>query len=442
MYSRFDGGRLIGKALAQAGTRYLFCLHGGHIDPILYGCAAEGIRLVDVRHEAAAVHMAEGWALATGQTGVCAVTAGPGVANAVTGLANAFQTGSPLLCLAGHCPAPQSDSWTLQDLDQLPIVRPVTKWARSCGVPERCGEYAVQGLLQARHGRPGPAYLEIPMDVLARKIDGNTGLVPLYRPPAPPGPGPQEVSEAAALLAAAERPIVLAGSGSFWSGAGMALAELARQAGLPVFTANAGRGVLPDGHPWAAGHAGPAGGAFGEILKADLVLCLGARLGFPFLHGKFLAGKKLIRVDLDAAETSLNRPGDLNVACDARLFCEALSSELRGPPPASRAEWLGSIQAARERGREMLYAQASKSGGAIHPAALVEAIGKASTPSTTLVADGGDILAWGLFGLPAHGPGQLLSTSAYFGCLGVGIPYAIAARLARPSSPVFLLEGD
>lgn len=440
MYKRIDGGRLIGRTLAQAGTTHLFCLHGGHIDPILYGCANEGIRIVDCRHEAAAVHMAEAWSLATGKTGVCAITAGPGVANGITGLANAHVSGSPLLCLAGKSPRSQNDTATLQDMDQLPLVGPVTKWARTCHEGKRAGEYVMRALAESRAGRPGPAFLEIPLDVLSKPVgDDALKSVAEFVPPAPPGADPHVVDQVRELLEAAERPIVIAGSGAFWSGAGPALTRLAERAGVPVFTVNAGRGVVPDDHPWAAGHLGPVGGAFTEALKADLVICLGVRLGFPLLGGKIFMGKKLVRVDRDAGETVRNRSGEINVVADIRVFAEQLAEGFPGPSAAERERWRKSVQDAAQTARNFLFNQKAKG---IHPGPLMKAITDAAGKDATLVADGGDIVAWSMCGFPAKGPGRLLTTSPYFGCLGVGIPFALASKLARPDRPVFLLEGD
>ncbi len=442
MYDRHDAGRLVGRTLAASGVDHLFCLHGGHIDPILYACQREGLRIVDTRHEQAAAHMAEGWALATGETGVCAVTAGPGISDAVTGLANAQMSSSPVLCLAGARPLREADTWPLQDLAQLDMVRPVTKWARSCATARRAGEYTATALAEARSGRPGPVYLDVPFDVLATPVPEDAAA-PAVAFAVPPGADPDAVAEVAAVLSAAERPIVLVGSGAHWSRAGDALARLAETAGLPVFSVNAGRGVLPDAHPWSFGLPMPIGGAFGEAMAADVVLCLGVRLGFTLLNGNLFAGKTIIRVDLDAAETARNRPGDHRLVGDTKVVCRQLADAWEGGVSAARSAWGDRLRGAAEANRRNLLSSVGElAAKPIHPLELVRAAAEVAGPDATLVADGGDIMTWALLAFPAHGPGRLMSTGTYLGCLGVGIPFALAAKLARPEHPVILVEGD
>lgn len=442
MYDRFDGGRLVGQTLSASGVDTLFCLHGGHIDPILYGCAKEGIRIIDTRHEQAAAHMAEGWSLATGRTGVCAVTAGPGITDAVTGLANANMAASPMVCLSGSSPLSGDDTWTLQDMAQLPMVKPITKWARVCTTPERTGSYTAMALAEARNGRPGPVYLEIPLDVLMKPIDGSKVDKSSYDPPTPPAADPSVIEEIAKAVADADRPIIIAGSGAHWAGAGSDLSNLGKTAGIPVFTTNAGRGEIPDDDDWCFGPTFPLGSGFGAALSADLIICLGTRLGFTLMDGKMFANKTVIRVDVDAGETRRNRPGEFNVIADAALFCRQLAAGWEGGVSESRKAWRDQLQSAGESARAAFFSQATQSGSPIHPLAIVKAINELSGPGATLVADGGDSMVWAMAGYEARGPGQVLGTNAYFGCLGVGIPFAIAAKAARPSEAVFLMQGD
>ncbi|MCC7078022.1 MAG: thiamine pyrophosphate-binding protein [Acidimicrobiia bacterium] len=442
MYERHDGGRLVAKTLAASGVENLFCLQGGHIDSLLYGCLNEGIRVVDTRHEQAAAHMAEGWALATAEAGVCAVTAGPGLSDAVTGLANAYMSQSPMLLLSGARPIAHADTWPLQDLRQLDMVRPVTKWARVCATADRCGEYTAMALSEARGGRPGPTYLELPLDVVFKETPEGTPITAAVTPAAP-APDPKGLDAVADVLRAAERPIAVVGSGAHWARAGTALATLAETVGLPVFSVNAGRGVLPDTHEWSFGPALPIGGAYGDALAADVVLVLGARLGFTLLNGAMFRTKTVIRVDIDPAETGRNLPGVHNLVSDARLFCEELARGWEGGVSPARAEWGERLREAATRNRRSMFdGYASAAEKPVHPLHLVKAIEDAAGPDATLVADGGDIMTWSMLAFTARGPGRLISISTYLGCLGVGIPFALAAKLARPESPVFLLEGD
>lgn len=442
MYDKHDGGRLVAKTLAASGVQNLFCLHGGHIDSLLYGAQNEGIRIIDTRHEQAAAHMAEGWALATGEVGVAAVTAGPGLSDAVTGLANAHMSLSPMMLLSGARPLAHADTWPLQDLNQLDMVRPITKWARVCTTTDRAGEYTAMGLAEARNGRPGPVYLEMPLDVVFAEASEHAPTAAAVAPAAP-GPDPDALDAAAAALAAAERPIAIVGSGTHWSHAGEALARLTETIGLPVFSVNAGRGVLPDTHEWSFGAALPFGSAFGEALMADVVVVLGARIGFTLLNGAFLRHKTVIRVDIDPAETGRNLPGTHNLVSDVRVFCETLARGWQGGVSPARAAWGDQLREAAKRNRASLidgYADAPDK--PVHPFRLVQAIEEAAGPDATLVADGGDVMTWSAMAFTARGPGRLLSISTYLGCLGIGIPFALAAKLARQDKPVFLLEGD
>ncbi len=442
MGERVQAGRVVAKTLRASGISHVFCLQGGHIDPILFGCHAEGIRIVDTRHEQAAAHMAEGWALATGETGVCVVTAGPGLSDAVTGLANAYMSGSPILCLAGARPLAEADTWPLQDLDQLGIVGPITKWARSCATATRAGEYAAFALTQARAGRPGPVYLDVPVDVLAQTVDVPNPL-PRAVVASAPAADPDVVTQIVAELRAAERPIVLVGSGAHWARAGDALARVAETVGLPVFSISAGRGVLPDAHEWSFGPPSPIGGAFIDALDADVVLCLGVRLGFPLMNGAVFAAPRVVRVDLDGAETARNRPGDVNVVADVRVFCEQLADAWDGRVSETRLAWQSHLRSADIASKAELAARgAAHSGKLVHPLQLMNAIIDAAGTDAVLVADGGDSLTWGMIAFPGYGDGRLLSTGIYLGCLGVGIPFALAAKLAHPTRPVVLLCGD
>jgi acetolactate synthase-1/2/3 large subunit len=442
MNDRVQAGAVVAKTLRASGVSHVFCLQGGHVDPILFGCEAEGIRIIDTRHEQAAAHMAEGWALATGETGVCVVTAGPGLSDAVTGLANAFMSASPLLCLAGARPISDADTWPLQDLDQLGIVEPITKWARSCATPSRAGEYVASALAQARSGRPGPVYLDVPVDLLAQLVD-MPDPVPHVASVSAPAAAPDVLARVVGELQAAQRPIALVGSGAHWAGAAEALERLASTVGLPIFSINAGRGVLPDANDWSFGPPAPIGGAFAEALDADLVLCLGVRLGYPLMNGAIFGAPRVVRVDIDAAETVHNRPGELNLVADIRVFCEQLADAWADDVGPTRRDWASHLRTADATAKADLAARAAAhTGKLVHPLQLVAAIVEAAGPEALLVADGGDSLTWAMIGFPAYGDGRLLSTGVYLGCLGVGIPFALAAKLAHPTRPVVLLCGD
>ncbi|MCE7883045.1 MAG: thiamine pyrophosphate-binding protein [Actinobacteria bacterium ATB1] len=436
-----DGGERIAEVLARAGVATVFCLQGEHIDPVLLGARDAGIRLVDTRREDAAAHMAEGWALVTGSTGVCAVTAGPGMTNAVTGLANAQVNGSPVLCLAGRRPEAKAGTWPLQDVDQVSVASPLTKVSRTVQIPGRLADHVSHALVAARVGRPGVAYLDFPYDVLIQ--ESPPPAVDTLAFPRPPGPDKESLAQVSHLLDESARPVLVAGGGAHWAGAGEAIARLAEDAGVPVFTVNAGRGVVPDSHDWVIGPAVGVGGAFFPALtRADLVITVGTRLGWTFLHGAMFAGRTLVRVDVDAAETSTNLPGEVNISADAAVFAADLAGEIDGGRNRPRTTWRDELVALQRSTQDAFLAGIDRAANPIHPVGLIDAVVDAAGPEATLVVDGGDILTWGQLLLPAERPGSLLATSTYFGCMGVGIPYGIAAKLARPDAPVVVVEGD
>ncbi|MEW5785150.1 MAG: thiamine pyrophosphate-binding protein, partial [Bacillota bacterium] len=237
------GGDLIAHALKNEGIDLVFALSGGHINPIFDGCLSEGIRIIDTRHEQGAVHMAEGWARFTGRPGVAVVTAGPGVVNALPGIAVASQSAVPLVVLAGRSSMALRDLGSMQDIDQLELVRPLVKWARSVYQVERLPEYVATAFRQAVTGRPGPVFLEVPIDIINETVGKGGARFPTYycsrmRPQA----CPEAVAEAVKLLAESERPLILAGSGVWWSGAATEMMVLAETAGIPVYTRTMARG--------------------------------------------------------------------------------------------------------------------------------------------------------------------------------------------------------
>ena len=280
---RTDGGALIARTLRERGVTTVFALPGGHILPLLDASIDEDIRIIDTRHEGAAVLAAEGWALATGETGVAAVTAGPGFANGLIGLLDAGAWSVPLVMLAGRTSRNRQGRGAVADIDQRAIAAPIAKWSATCSDAGRLPRYVAEALHRARSGCPGAVYLELD----SHAVYGNAP--PLDTVPAgfPVAPGraagdPADIGAAVAALAAAERPIIVAGSGAFWSGAGVEIVRFAEVAQIPVITASAARGVVPDSHPWSLGslvHGGLA------IPSADCVLVLGSAFNANVMYG-------------------------------------------------------------------------------------------------------------------------------------------------------------
>lgn len=438
------GGRLMADALRDAGVDTIFALCGGHILGLLDACMDVGIRVVDTRHEGAASFGGLGWALATGRTGVTAVTAGPGFGNALTGFMDASLGNAPLLLFAGRTGLNQAGRGAVMDIDQRAMVEPIAKWARSCTDTDRIGEFVREALFAARSGCPGPAYLEIPQDVFMAGGEAAQAAVPPGRPAEPPTPSPDpaDIERALTLLAQAERPIVIAGSGAFWSGAAEDLTLFASRSAIPVTTTSAARGLLPDSACLGSMvHGGLA------VSQADVVLVLGSAFNANLMFGRpplFGHDQHIIQVDIDPGRLGGQRLPDVAIVGDVSRVLRALTDGWSGKAPA-RAEWLEQCATLAAFGRAIWDQQIdSWSGPRVHAGAAARELAAfaGEVGPHTFVADGGDALTWALAYARAEAPGRLLSTTTALGSLGVGLPFAIAAGAARPAEPVFCFIGD
>ncbi|HXZ86048.1 MAG TPA: thiamine pyrophosphate-binding protein [Myxococcota bacterium] len=433
--SALDGGELVARALAREGVRAVFGLGGGHIDPTWRALKRHGMRLVDLRHEAAAAYCAEGWALATGEPGVCLVTAGPGLTNALTGIATAFIQGSPLVAIAGSATLRGYDSGEVEQLEQLEVVRPVTKWARRIHHLDRIPEYVALAFREATSGRPGPVYLELAIDLIHSRIDESEVEWPaaLPRNARAHQPAQEQIEQAARLLAQAERPALVAGSGVFWSGAGAELLRLVER-GLPLATRRAGRGSVPDDHP----------NVFGRdwqdlVFQADTLLVVGTQLDSFFGYGRFPHLQKRIQIDVNPAELGRNRtPLDVGIAADARASLRLLADAL---PALDTRAWLARLRthaAARDAARDAL---AKSDAIPIHPLRLCAEVNRRVGADDTVVGDGANMMMWVDASTRALRPGCVTSMGA-LGTIGHGIGYALAGALARPGTRGVWLVGD
>ncbi len=440
------GGHLMATTMAERGISTMFGLCGGHILGLLDGCLDAGIRVIDTRHEGAASLGALGWALATGDTGVATVTAGPGFGNAMTGVLDAFLGNAPVVLIAGRTGLTQQGRGAVMDIDQRRIVAPATKWAATCTETDRIPELTAEALYAARAGRPGPAYMEVPQDVFMAGGSAREGAVPAGRPADFPRPAAAaaDIDAALAILSSAERPIVIAGSGAFWSGAGEALAAFAARANVPVTTTSAARGLLPDADARCLGsmvHGGLA------VSQADVVLVLGSAFNANLMYGQpplFGELQRVIQVDIDPDRIGGQRLPTLGIVGDVARVLQDLTDGWSGDVP-DRAAWFAFARQLAAFGRASWDHQIdSWSGTRVHAGAVARELAAfaAETGPHTLVADGGDCLTWGLATADAGGPGRLLSTTTALGSLGVGLPFAIAAGAARPDEPVFCYIGD
>jgi acetolactate synthase-1/2/3 large subunit len=435
-----SGGQLVARMLRKEGVSTAFTLSGLHIAPIYAGCVEEGIRLVDTRHEQAAAHAADAWARLTRGLGACIVTAGPGVTGTVTAVANAWAASIPLLVLGGAAPTFNQGRGSLQEMPQTQLFAGITKWSDRVPSPDLVPSFLARAFRVARAGRPGPVFLEIPWDVLSNGADealadDATG----YRTDARSPGDPEKVAAAAALLARAERPVMLGGGSVWWDGAVEALAQLAETTGVPIFLNGMGRGCLPPDHPCF--FHGSRKEALGQ---ADVVLAVGTPLDFRVGYGTeptFARGAKVIQVDIDPAEIGRNRPVEVGIVGDSRSVVEQLRADARrtawGPPG-----WRRFLREKEEERAAKLRVHEESGQRPIHHFRLAKDIDTvAGRADVTYVGDGGNVVAVAAKVLRVPRPGRWLDPGP-LGCLGVGAPFAIAAKLLAPDRPVCVIQGD
>lgn len=434
MSARVNGGEIIARTLAAHGVTHLFGLGGGHIDTTWSAAPKHGIRVVDMRHEGAATYAAEGWALATGEPGVCMVTAGPGLTNALTGLALARSNGSPLLCIAGAATTRGRDAGEVESLDQLALATPVTKWARAVQYLDQLSDYVATAFRHATAGRPGPVYLEVPIDVVHSTLPAEKVSIvePHTRWQSQRRLGAPEplVDEAVRLLQGAKRPAVLAGSGVWWSGAAAELGRFVETANIPVVTRQQGRGTISDDHPLCFGRDWA-----NVVARADVLLVIGTQLNYFVGYGHYPHLDHLIQVDIDA--TQMKR-ADLAIVGDAGAVLSQLSSSVGR---LDSDAWVASLRRQADDIEARKQSMGRSDSVPIHPMRLCQEINARLEPEATIVADGSNMLMWTNAAFRARRPGHLPSM-AQLGNIGHGIGYALAAACARPGSQVLWVVGD
>jgi thiamine pyrophosphate-dependent acetolactate synthase large subunit-like protein len=438
--AELTGGELVARVLREAGVSHVFTLCGGHILPIYDGCLTEGIRIVDVRHEQAAAHAADAFARLTRGIGVAMVAPGPGVTDAVTGIANAHAARSPVLLIGGAAPLGLRGLGALQEMEQLSLFRSITKGAWSVPETRQIPEVLTTAIRAALTGRPGPVFVEIPVDLLLNRVEDRLAPIPQrYVHRAAGLADPETVAQVADLLARVERPVVVAGSGVWWDEAAKSLASFAETAGVPVFMNGAGRGALAHDHPLAFAQA--RGFALGN---ADFVLVLGAPLDFRLGYGRpptFAEDATVCMVDCDPVELGRNRPLDVGITGHLGRILDQLVDAL---PPAltKRFEaWRERVAGKERDSRQALEAHAASSDVPISHYRFASEIASVVTPDTIVVGDGGDVVGCTSKFVRLTRSGQWLDPGP-FGCLGVGPSFAIAAKLLHPDQRVLLVAGD
>jgi acetolactate synthase-1/2/3 large subunit len=427
----------IARFLQARGVDRVFGLQGGHIQPIWDHLARLGIRIVDVRHEVAAIHMAHAHAELTGTLGVAMVTAGPGVTNTVTGMANASLARVPLLLIGGCTSRPQANMGPLQDIPHVDILKPVCRQARTLRVADQVIREFDEAVSRAFGdlGEPGPVYLEIPTDVLRTRVAPNLILDEWLHPKTTRRiePDPTAIAEAVEVLWSAKRPLVVTGRGA--RGAGPEIARLLDACGAVYLDTQESRGLVSGDH---AGFVGAMRAA--AMTQADAVLVIGRKLDYQLGYGSpaVFPDARFVRLADSAGELVDNRRGSPELLATPALALAAMVEAAGNRAPAVDRSWSEGL---RQRHLERLRptkAETRGSDGKIHPAAIFEAIREHAAPDCIAIADGGDLLSFARIGLEA----STYMDAGAFGCLGVGAPFAVAASLAFPGRQVISVNGD
>lgn len=435
------GGKLAARALKQAGVECIFTLSGGHVMAIYDGCIDEGIKIIDVRHEQAAVHAADAWSrLNPGKVGCAVLTAGPGVTDGVTGVANAWRANSPILVIGGQGPFDNMRRGSLQEMDHVAVMKPITKWADTCYDTARIPDYIEMGIRHAVSGNPGPAFLEIPMDILGAELEWDEVRFPAIRTEPPLlTPAQSDIDDALTILKNAERPVMMVGTSAKWSNASGAIQRFIESVHIPSFVNGMGRGMVKPGTPELLNRVRKE-----AITQCDVFVCAGVLLDFRLAYGNTIpADAKIIQIDIENELIGTNRSPDAAVVGNLAATFDSMTGSLKKSKTKldyhSWAEKLG----AREAEMEAAFsAQLDSNEVPIDPLRLCREIRDyVADKDVILIGDGGDIVAQASKVLPVPeencwmDPGPL-------GTLGVGMPFALAAQVAKPDKRVLIIYGD
>jgi acetolactate synthase-1/2/3 large subunit len=433
----FHGGRLVARRLKAHGVNWLFTLSGGHLFSIYDGCRAEGIAIVDVRHESTAAFAAEGWAKVTREPGVCALTAGPGVTNGMSAMASAQANHSPMIVLGGRAPALRWGQGSLQEIDHVPFVRPLTKLAATAG-----GTEEISGLIDmafhaalAPHG--GPAFVDFPLDYVfmeAAEPESTHGDVAADRDlqSAPGG----AIERAGELLQGAERPVIMAGTDLYWGHGEDVLLDLVETLRIPVFLNGLARGCV------AADHELFFSRARSQALKeADVALVVGVPMDFRLGFGGAF-GEETEIVVVDVAEPQRPHPRPVAAECYGALGATLADLQAAaGGKALSSERWVSELRAAETERREAERVEREDAREPLHPMRLYAELGGVLERDAIVIGDGGDYVSYAGRVIDSYQPGCWLDPGP-FGCLGTGPGYALAAKLAHPERQVVMLLGD
>jgi acetolactate synthase-1/2/3 large subunit len=439
--AKISGGRVIARALKAQGVDTVFTLTGGHILAIMDGCVAEGINVVDVRHEQAAAHAADAYARLTGKLGVALVTAGPGVTDAVTGVANAFYANSPMLLIGGRHPTSEDLKGGLQEMDHPKLFHSITRWSGTAWNAGRYPEYIAMATRHAFTNRGGPVFLDTPWDVSGAMVEEDAIIWPEdSRANRPAGVPDETLDEIVDLLSGATKPVIFGGTGLRWTkqpGFIESLDELASGYKAPTYLNSLARGSLPFDHPYLGNRARSA-----AIRGADVILALGVDWDFRTGFGKKIdLDATVIQIDADPSKIGWNRDATIGVVADPGTVVAQLCGRLVDIARTQDPEWTIEIRTAEKAKQEAAYESSLSDADPIHPERFAREVGDFFGDDTIVAADGGDIVSTTAKWLQTSRPGGLLDPGP-FGCLGVGAPFALAAKSVEPDTRVGIVYGD
>jgi acetolactate synthase-1/2/3 large subunit len=436
----FHGGRLIARRLKAHGVEMLFTLSGGHLFSIYDGCKEEGIRIVDVRHEQSAAFAAEGWAKVTRTPGVAALTAGPGVTNGLSAMGSALMNHSPMVVLGGRAPAMRWGMGSLQEIDHVPFVAPLTRSATTADSPAAIPglvDGAIAAALGGGTGHGGPAFVDFPLDhVFSEAPDpANPAWAGGSAITAGPAPDDVQLSRAIELLRGAERPAIMAGTDLYWGHGEDALVRLVEQVRIPAYVNGLARGSVPSDHELAFSRTR------GQALSgADVALVIGVPLDFRMgFGGVFGEDTRVIVIDRVPSE----RPHPREIAAELYGGITGILDALAAGvgPGAGTTAWIEGLRAAETEKRAAEAAELNDDRAPLHPLRLYQELMDVLDRDAIVIGDGGDFVSYAGRVMPTYEPGCWLDPGPY-GCLGAGPGYALAAKLAHPDKQVVLLLGD
>lgn len=438
-----SGGHLVAKALKAEGIDTIFTLCGGHIIDIYDGCLDEGIRIIDVRHEQVAAHAADGYARVTGKPGCAVVTAGPGTTDAVTGVANAFRAESPFLLIGGQGALDQHKMGSLQDLPHVEMMRPITKFAASVVTTERVADMCSMAFREAFAGAPGPVYLEIGRDILDRHVPLKKAVLPEpghYRFSTRSVGDPHDIETLADILVHARKPCVLLGQQVWTCRATDDAIAFVRALNIPAFMNGAGRGTLPPGDP----HHFQQTRRY-AFDNADVILIVGTPFDFRMGYGKRLGrNAAVVQIDLDYRTVGRNRDLSLGLIGDCGAILAAVTQAASGRVDngaTGREGWLEELRGEEARMEAARLPKLKSDASPIHPLRLAYELNEFLTGNTVYIGDGGDVVTFSGGVVKPRAPGHWMDPGP-LGTLGVGVPFAMASKIAQPEKEVLCLFGD